>query len=72
MSWLDPHKVRKITVVGTRQMAVFDDTESMEKLRMYDKGVEDDLGYESYGDSLSVRFGDVNIPRIDMREAAEN
>ena len=68
VSWLDPHKVRKITVVGARRMAVFDDTEIMEKLRMYDKGVEDGVGYESYGDSLSVRFGDVNIPRIDMRE----
>ena len=68
VSWLDPHKVRKITVVGARQMAVFDDTEIMEKLRMYDRGVEDGVGYDSYGDSLSVRFGDVNIPRIDMRE----
>lgn len=67
-SWLDPHKVRRITVVGSQKMAVFDDVESMEKLRIYDKGVRNGLEYESYGDSLSVRFGDVYIPRVDMRE----
>ncbi|NQT53234.1 Gfo/Idh/MocA family oxidoreductase [bacterium] len=40
VSWLDPHKTRRITVVGSRKMAVFDDAESTEKLRVYDKGVE--------------------------------
>lgn len=68
VSWLDPHKVRRITVVGSRKMAVFDDVESVEKLRIYDKGVNNSPEYESYGDSLSVRFGDVYIPRVDMRE----
>ena len=68
VSWLDPGKVRRLTAVGSRKMAVFDDVESMEKLRIYDKGVNDGPGYESYGDSLSVRFGDVHIPRVDMRE----
>jgi len=37
VSWLDPHKVRRLTVVGSRQMAVFDDVEPSEKLRIYDK-----------------------------------
>jgi predicted dehydrogenase len=68
VSWLDPHKVRRITVVGSHKMAVFDDVESMEKLRIYDRGVNNSPRYESYGDSLSVRFGDVYIPRVDMRE----
>lgn len=73
VSWLDPHKVRQITVVGSRKMAVFDDVEATEKLRIYDKGVELPQqhslpGYESYGDSLSLRFGDIHIPRVEMRE----
>ena len=67
VSWLDPHKVRRITVVGSRKMAVFDDMESAEKLRIYDKGV-DNLHYSSYGEFLTLRFGDIHIPRIDMKE----
>ncbi|GAG89645.1 unnamed protein product, partial [marine sediment metagenome] len=38
-SWLDPHKIRKFTVVGSKKMAVFDDMQASEKLRLYDKGV---------------------------------
>jgi len=67
VSWLDPHKVRRITVVGSKKMAVFDDMESAEKLRIYDKGV-DNLDYSSYGEFLTLRFGDIHIPRIDMKE----
>ncbi len=39
LSWLDPHKLRRLTVVGERKMAVFDDMEATEKVRIYDKGV---------------------------------
>ena len=67
VSWLDPHKVRRITVVGSRKMAVFDDMESAEKLRIYDRGV-DNLHYSSYGEFLTLRFGDIHIPKIDMKE----
>lgn len=67
VSWLDPHKVRRFTVVGSRKMVVFDDMESTEKLRIYDKGVEVPK-YDSYGDSLSLRFGDIHIPNIEMWE----
>ena len=49
VSWLDPHKVRRITVVGSQKMAVFDDVDSTEKLRIYDKGVQRPT-YDSYGD----------------------
>ena len=38
VSWLDPHKIRKMTIVGSRKMAVFDDIEGTEKLRIYVKG----------------------------------
>jgi predicted dehydrogenase len=66
VSWLDPHKVRRFTVVGSKKMAVFDDMEPREKIRLYDAGVDfPDVGY---GDLLTLRFGDVHIPRVDMKE----
>jgi len=64
MSWLDPHKERKLTVVGERRMVVFDDMEPREKLRIYDKGVDRPPDYGSYGESLAIREGDIFIPRI--------
>jgi len=67
LSWLDPHKVRKLTVVGSNKMAVFDDVESAEKVRIYDKAAES-ANYASYGDSITLRFGDITIPHIDMAE----
>jgi len=67
LSWLDPHKVRKITIVGAKKMVVFDDMEASEKLKIYDKGVGS-LSYDSYGEYLSLRFGDITIPNIKMME----
>jgi predicted dehydrogenase len=64
MSWLDPHKERRLTLVGSRQMAVFDDMVPREKLRIYDKGVERAPEYRSWGESLSIREGDIFIPRL--------
>jgi predicted dehydrogenase len=67
VSWLDPHKLRKFTVVGSRKMVVFDDMEASEKIRVYDKGV--DRGeIVSYGDALTVRSGDILIPKISLQE----
>jgi len=68
VSWLDPHKVRRLTVVGSRQMAVFDDVEPSEKLRIYDKGVDRMPEYASYGDALTLRFGDIYAPHLEMQE----
>ena len=67
MSWLDPHKERRLTLVGSRQMAVFDDMVPREKLRIYDKGVERPE-YRSWGESLAVREGDIFIPRVSNAE----
>lgn len=67
VSWLDPHKVRRFTVVGSKKMAVFDDQEPTEKLKIYDKGV--DAGkVVDYARAMSVRSGDIWIPRIEMTE----
>ena len=64
LSWLDPHKERKLTIVGAKKMVVFDDMEPREKLRIYDKGVERPPEYGSFGESLAIREGDIFIPRI--------
>jgi predicted dehydrogenase len=64
-SWLDPHKIRKMTVVGPEKMVTFDDMEATEKIRVYDKGaaVRHDIT-TSYADIISLRFGDIIIPKI--------
>ena len=68
VSWLDPHKLRKFTVVGSQKMVVFDDMEASEKIRVYDKGVDRAGQVVSYGDALTVRSGDIVIPRISLQE----
>jgi predicted dehydrogenase len=67
VSWLDPHKERKMTVVGNKKMAVFDDMQASEKVRIYDKGAEVE-GYVSFGEAISIRTGDIVIPKIDGKE----
>ena len=67
LSWLDPHKIRRTTIVGSKKMAVFDDMEPTEMIRIYDKGVVNS-DYRSFGESLSLRFGDVRSPYIKMVE----
>ncbi|MDP8248901.1 MAG: Gfo/Idh/MocA family oxidoreductase [Candidatus Tritonobacter lacicola] len=68
VSWLDPHKIRKFTIVGSKEMVVFDDVESSEKIRVYDKGVDYKGAYESYGELLTLRIGDIHIPKIPNKE----
>ena len=64
LSWLDPHKTRKLTVVGSQKMVVFDDMETDRKVTIYDKSVSLPRSTDSYGEYVSVRFGDISIPRI--------
>jgi predicted dehydrogenase len=68
LSWLDPHKLRKLTVVGSKKMAVFDDTATTEKLRIYDNRAEKKIDYDTYGDYITLRFGDVVIPYVAVTE----
>ena len=71
-SWLDPHKVRRTTVVGSRKMAVVDDMAPAEKVRLYDKGADVTAtpadGYASFAEAVAVRSGDIVIPRIPAAE----
>jgi predicted dehydrogenase len=65
LSWLDPHKERRFTVVGSKRMASFDDMELERKLTVYDKGFDED--YSSYGEYIA-RSGDAFSPRISNEE----
>ena len=65
LSWLDPHKLRKITVVGTEKMVVFDDMELERKVTIYDKYPWKQA--ESYGE-WQTRSGDIHIPKIPTDE----
>lgn len=65
LSWLDPHKERRITVVGSKRMATFDDMSIEGKLTVYDKGFDE--SYESYGEYLA-RSGDITMPQISNEE----
>ena len=68
VSWLDPHKVRRTTLVGSKRMVVFDDMQASEKVRIYDKGVEPPDWHVEYPESLSLRFGEVTVPALEMTE----
>lgn len=68
VSWLDPHKIRKFTIVGRDKMLVFDDMEATEKIWIYDKGVGAPKSAMAYGEDLSLRFGDIKVPYVQMSE----
>ena len=65
LSWLDPHKERRFTVVGSKRMATFDDMATEGKLTIYDKGFDENT--RSYGEYIT-RSGDIFSPRISSGE----
>jgi len=76
ISWLDPNKIRRMTVVGSEKMVVYDDVSADTRIMVFDKGVmkkskdSSSLGhYESFGEfQLLLRAGDVLIPKLDFVE----
>src|SRR5215831_8175716 len=68
VSWLDPDKVRRLTLVGDRRMAVFDDVEATTKLRIYDRGVEPSVAAGHGESAVAYRNGEIVIPYIEWRE----
>jgi predicted dehydrogenase len=72
-SWLDPRKVREITLVGTSKMIFFDDLESGEPVRIYDKGASREPSYQNFGEfKLVTRRGDVVSPAVPPTEPLKN
>jgi predicted dehydrogenase len=68
-SWLDPRKVREITIVGTRRMIVYDDVQPLEKIKIYDSRVEHPPYYDTFAEfQYSYHYGDMHIPCIKQEE----
>ncbi len=63
VSWLHPNKIRRVTVIGDARMAVYDDTNPAEAIKIYNKGAD------IHADPVvSYRFGEITIPHIDWNE----
>ena len=67
VSWLDPSKVRRVTVVDSRRMAVYDDLLDEGRLRIYDKGVQAPAKLDG-AIPMSYRYGGITSPHIDLKE----
>ncbi len=68
VSWLSPSKLRRTAIIGSEKMLMYDDTENIEKVKIFDKGV-DYKDPETFGEyQLSYRAGDVISPRLDTYE----
>jgi predicted dehydrogenase len=68
-SWLDPDKIRRITIVGSKKMLVYDDINPNEKIKIYDKGVEAPPYYDTFAEfQFSYRYGDIYIPKFNEYE----
>jgi predicted dehydrogenase len=68
-SWLDPRKVREMTIVGSRRMIVYDDVQPLEKLRIYDMRVETPPHYDTFAEfQYSYHYGDSYIPFVQQEE----
>ena len=68
-SWLEPRKIREMTIVGTRRMIVYDDLRTREKIRIYDVRVERPPHYDTFAEfQYSYHYGDSYIPHIHQEE----
>lgn len=68
-SWLEPRKVRQMTIVGTKKMIVYNDIEPMEKIRIYDTRIERPPHYDNFGEfHYSYHYGDSFVPYIKQAE----
>ena len=68
-SWIDPRKVREMTIVGTKKMIVYDDLEPLEKIKIFDKRVEVPPHYDTYAEfHYAYHYGDVYSPYLKQTE----
>lgn len=68
-SWLDPRKIREFTIVGSKKMIVYDDTEPLYKIKIYDTHVKIPQHYDTFGEfQYAYHYGDVYIPHLKQGE----
>jgi predicted dehydrogenase len=69
LSWLSPNKIRRFTIVGDRRMVVYDDVETTDKIRIYNRGIDVPEHTTTFGDfQLSYRYGDIVSPYLHLSE----
>jgi predicted dehydrogenase len=69
VSWLNPNKERRFTIVGDRRMVCYDDTAGNEKIKVYDRGVDRPDYASNFGEfQLSYRYGEIVIPFVQGQE----
>jgi hypothetical protein len=69
ISWLEPCKIRQVTAIGSKKMVVFDDINSQEPIKIYDKCVTKEKNYSDFGEfKMILRDGDILIPKLKMSE----
>ena len=72
-SWLEPRKVREMTIVGTKRMIVYDDVEPLQKVRIYDVRVDTPAHYDTFAEfQWSYHYGDMYAPHIEQSESLRN
>ncbi len=69
VNWLAPVKIRRVLIGGTKKMIVYDEMETVEKIRVYDKGVDIKTKEGIYKTLIQYRTGDMYAPRFDNTEA---
>lgn len=68
-SWLDPYKIRKMTIVGSKKMLVYDDVQVNEKIKIFDKGVDAPPHYDTFAEfHFAYHYGDIYSPRLEEQE----
>lgn len=68
-SWLDPRKVREMTIVGSKRMIVYDDVATIEKIKIYDTRVERPPHYDTFGEfQYAYHYGDMYVPYVKQEE----
>jgi len=72
-SWLDPRKVREMTIVGSKRMIVYDDVAPQEKIRIFDTRVETPPHYDTFAEfHFAYHYGDVHAPYVKQEEPLRN
>ncbi|MCG8571864.1 MAG: Gfo/Idh/MocA family oxidoreductase [Spirochaetes bacterium] len=68
-SWLDPRKIREVTIVGSKKMIAYDDTKAIEQIKVYDKRVSVPPHYDTFAEfQYSYHYGDIQIPYVKLKE----
>jgi predicted dehydrogenase len=68
-SWLDPRKIREMTIVGNKRMIVYDDVAQLEKLRIFDARVESPPHYDTFAEfQYAYHYGDMYVPYVKQEE----